>query len=616
MNPHTPTRRAVALTPRTTLAGRDLVVPRLPPAGAHPVRLCGIGRERARGAIEPTIVERRDDDFVGGLLAQLARTGGIEQLADDAARLAVERRRANVVKLFPPIQRVFNLVLVEAFCAQPGLPRLDPRRIESAGLVLRRRSPDAAWQSWEIRDRTPLGWRTLPQAQALLPAGTIDDDDDPVASRRAKRATVGNDWIDRRLRAQRLDAGDERVVPLHPLPDDLCARLGRTVLFGLLPLGSDEVVDRASTSGPTLPPFDAQDRANLADHLVHYLRAGGLKRLPRTGEAFDASWGTLDDADDASAARFARLVLQLRNEFDAFGAEATSAPLRDALGALGTLRLSAEARAAIGADEETAVRVLLQLEPAFPQMNDRALLESALRAQFDLQGLDGAQRVRTFVDGVARADAFSFLQSAAQLLALEGGSLTMPGWWLPVDDAQEQRIVAACAAAARARLDREFTLAPAGGQYSSPDDVIAARCFIRVAAHDPACPPDLTWSAYSEPLRVAPWWESAGVKPRVVPMPDLNPATLKALKPNIGFALPAALANLVQARNLDAVKDGDKPDAAGGELDFVCGFNIPIITICAFLVLNIFLKLLNIVFAWMPFVKICIPLPKIKAPGP
>jgi hypothetical protein len=45
-------------------------------------------------------------------------------------------------------------------------------------------------------------------------------------------------------------------------------------------------------------------------------------------------------------------------------------------------------------------------------------------------------------------------------------------------------------------------------------------------------------------------------------------------------------------------------------LTWICGFNIPAITICAFLVLNIFLTLFNLVFGWLFFIKICVPFPK------
>jgi hypothetical protein len=59
--------------------------------------------------------------------------------------------------------------------------------------------------------------------------------------------------------------------------------------------------------------------------------------------------------------------------------------------------------------------------------------------------------------------------------------------------------------------------------------------------------------------------------------------------------------------------------AGGGgglKLDWICGFNIPLITICAFFVLSIFLSLLNIIFFWLPFIKICIPFPSPSPSSP
>jgi hypothetical protein len=56
-------------------------------------------------------------------------------------------------------------------------------------------------------------------------------------------------------------------------------------------------------------------------------------------------------------------------------------------------------------------------------------------------------------------------------------------------------------------------------------------------------------------------------------------------------------------------KAGDGPCAGG----LVCSFSIPIITICALILLIIFVKLLDMVFFWMPFFQICLPLPKFSA---
>ena len=70
----------------------------------------------------------------------------------------------------------------------------------------------------------------------------------------------------------------------------------------------------------------------------------------------------------------------------------------------------------------------------------------------------------------------------------------------------------------------------------------------------------------------------------------------------------------VLSGDLTKVIDGEEP-SGGLELGWICSFSLPIITLCAFIVLHIFLGLLNIVFQWMLWFKICIPIPKKKAGG-
>jgi hypothetical protein len=63
--------------------------------------------------------------------------------------LAAKKDAGGNLKLLQPVHRIFNVVLVEAYCATPGSPRLDPRKIESAGLVIRRkRTGGTAWEAW------------------------------------------------------------------------------------------------------------------------------------------------------------------------------------------------------------------------------------------------------------------------------------------------------------------------------------------------------------------------------------------------------------------------------------------------------------------------------------
>ena len=84
---------------------------------------------------------------------------------------------------------------------------------------------------------------------------------------------------------------------------------------------------------------------------------------------------------------------------------------------------------------------------------------------------------------------------------------------------------------------------------------------------------------------------------------------LKALKPNVSFVVPPSLQSLLSGSAKDQLAGTLSNSSVG--LTWICSFNIPIITICAFLVLNIFLSLFNIVFGWLFFMKICLPFPKI-----
>ena len=102
-----------------------------------------------------------------------------------------------------------------------------------------------------------------------------------------------------------------------------------------------------------------------------------------------------------------------------------------------------------------------------------------------------------------------------------------------------------------------------------------------------------------------------------IPMPiDVSIAGLRSAKKNVGFVLSAALLAKVQSlsgKKLKDIDDGNVSDSGGVDLGEVCTFALPIITLCAMIVLYIFVALLNIVFFWMPLLKICLPIPKPKA---
>lgn len=123
----------------------------------------------------------------------------------------------------------------------------------------------------------------------------------------------------------------------------------------------------------------------------------------------------------------------------------------------------------------------------------------------------------------------------------------------------------------------------------------------------------------------------APARPIRVPMPaDTTPAGLRKFDKNTAFVLSDVLCGQVSAiRGLsfgDLImsvlpwplhKDlGISPKACGTPAapeGMVCSFSIPIITICALILLMLIVKLLDIIFFWMPFFQICLPVPKFDA---
>jgi hypothetical protein len=531
---------------------------------AHPVKLSGLRQAKIAERTVPRIVERADQDFVEGLLADLGNGAALQSPPAQSVQ------GTQTLRLFPPVQRRFNLAVLEAYCEAPGQPRLDPASIEGAGLVVRR-VVNGKYYAWIKTGAAVLGWRV------------VDGDVDPALDKRALPYTIGPAFINRKLSSNRShrNAGvagldpetevTEEVVPLFTAPPAVCAKASKTLLFAVVPVSSSEQAE-----GPAASPeygSDPGEKASLRNHLVHYLKAGQSKVVPRPREVLGSDWLTAANAaeqDDEAKAGFGRLgtfmllLQQLHLEFDAFN---TKSPNSVAL---------------------------------FGQLN-RIKIE---------RDVTPSGKVTTVLE-----NAGDFLRGAkAILLENEDNTahLSMPDRWgaLGADLAEDIfKATLPC-------LNDQFrAIRPAQGRFDDPAARYVVRAFVRLKPAMPGCPSRLEWSRYSEAFSIAPWHESAGGAPTLVPLPDLfDKAVLKGLKPNVAFLLPPKLANLLQA-DPKKLRDGKVEGAGALDLGWICSFSIPVITLCAFIVLNIFLQLLNLIFFWLPFLKICIPFPK-KLPGP
>ena len=100
----------------------------------------------------PVLLERSDARFVVNVAEEL----GDPRRHDEIRGTRVQPRANGEIRLYQPMHRMFHLAVVSAVCDQPTMPRLDPRRIESAGLVIRRlnrgadgRMEELAWLTTE-----------------------------------------------------------------------------------------------------------------------------------------------------------------------------------------------------------------------------------------------------------------------------------------------------------------------------------------------------------------------------------------------------------------------------------------------------------------------------------
>ncbi len=105
----------------------------------------------------------------------------------------------------------------------------------------------------------------------------------------------------------------------------------------------------------------------------------------------------------------------------------------------------------------------------------------------------------------------------------------------------------------------------------------------------------------------------APVRPLRISMPvDTSQKGLRRFSKGVSVLMSNQLKR--QVDRLTSAKFGDLDEGDAGDdpglpsLGMICSLSIPIITICAFILLMIIVSLLNIVFWWKPLFKICFPI--------
>lgn len=220
----------------------------------------------------------------------------------------------------------------------------------------------------------------------------------------------------------------------------------------------------------------------------------------------------------------------------------------------------------------------------------------------------------------------------------EAEALDQPGTPQAVLDRQ-RRVDNLVALLVRALPAEEDAPAPAPPLASQPVlDTREGQFIIRCVYERPLCgpldPPVL--SGPTATFQMAGFFDSdAPARPIRIALPiDTTPAGLRKFDKNTVFMISDALCGQIQRmrgitfgdlvlsvlpwpfhKDLSSKVGKMKPCKTGGgiELGMMCTLSIPIITICALILLMVIVLLFDFIFKWIPLFIMCFPLPKFKA---
>jgi len=596
--------------------------------------------------------------------AQLRRRAGA--LATASAPAPAEPP-APALKLYQPAHMRHYLVGGALVCRTPGLPdrRIDPARHKVA-LVLRRLMPRTAaapgeplpdplqralWDEYAFIPNGKAGvWRRVAAADQedaaatliaaeerlpLFPANYTQDDGHP------RRLYLGNVPVGRREAYQ----GAAAEPGAAGEPGGAAQTLDpRVVLLHTQVLGPwKALVNRAMANGSAAAALDDAAALLAARPETAFARQGdGIDRNTPDLDAVRTMRGALQTASWYLLLDLYRyLQEQLGPGFlvaDA-GRNAAAGALYDALdGAAMPPALAADGKAPLaepGGDYDDA-HVETNLVAALRRIAPFATSLESARGSFALRkpGTPAGDMPPT-----SGWPDFLFLFADPWLGVLRPPA--PPDFAPPADDYLAEKIqacidtLAALVQAALPPPDPTARVAEPTLASMQPADMREAWYVMRLAYERHDCAPfhASVVSAATHPFRMAGFFDAdAPARPVRIGLPlDVSPAGLRKFDKNAVFMMSDMLCGQVDRmkgmglgdlvlsvlpwpfhKSLNVPEKGDCKTGDGLSLGVMCSMSIPIITICAMLLLMIMVSLLDLIFRWVPYFTVCFPLPGFK----
>jgi len=468
-------------------------------------------------------------------------------------------------KLFQPAHGRFYFAAASLVCRRIGMP---PRKVKTAA-----------------------GESTSMVVRRLVPRPGVDfEPDNPTTF--DEYAWAGNREAGRwkAARADGAPADDEERLPMFAMPFTDAEGRKRQLHAAMIPVAGRELYEgstpkTSAATSPAPPPNPSDPMAEMADHRKALWAEGPGLSLGTVADLASNPDLTVGAARDLL--RFAMLDLAdlLDEELSSLWRAVAASSPTGLSPTLTTVFNSLGAAIPWGGDWRNAV-------VAADAQRDHLLNDSALP--------EGTQPI---VPDTVSIDQVKI--AAANLIT--GGffssSLFAAFDEVPISD---RPVPVGGPPVAAASAVREATDHGDGAFYH-------LRCLYERPGCDRFIPPVV--SKPSRPFQLSSFFDpTAPARPLTIRMPlDTSIKGLKKFPKGVSVLLSNKLrqqVERVQNASLEQLDEGDIPgNEPSWELGMICSLSIPIITICALILLMIIVQLLNIVFWWLPFFKICLPIP-------
>ena len=276
----------------------------------HDIRVQGFALDQAAQSLpallpRPAVLQMNDEDFPARFLTDLSSMA----LTPASSITRMPMSPGSPVTLYQPVQRIVHLALLDLTCESAGFPRLDPKRVESSGIVIRRVIRN---QGVDDLLSPPSAWMKSADGQFRWLAMTkLQERQDPDPTKRPLLQT-GQPALDALLGQQALATAQAEVfTPAFVAPPAVCDTAGHTFVYAVIPTASSDV----TTNPPAVPQYDP----NVLTSSLTTLLQAGPHSAPYADQPVDHRYMSDEFANNNGASSFLTFSMTLRLMYTVFG---------------------------------------------------------------------------------------------------------------------------------------------------------------------------------------------------------------------------------------------------------------------------------------------------------